>query len=76
MAVGGTQFAYPQTNNRLESSTGQQTAQYTHDDHGNITSDGTRTFIYNQDNRLAQVKDEDLAEEMGDLWQEMVGEEL
>ncbi len=36
---------------------GQQQTQYSHDSHGNITSDGTRNFIYDQDNRLIEVKE-------------------
>ncbi len=30
-------------------------ATYTHDGHGNITSDGSRTFEYDQNNRLVRV---------------------
>ena len=49
--------SYSHTANRLTSSTGQEPAQYTYDNYGNITADGTRTFTYNQNNRLSKVSE-------------------
>ena len=45
--------------NRLESATGEYQAQYTYDNNCCIISDGVRTFIYNQNNRLVKVKQEE-----------------
>ena len=42
--------------NRLTESTGAEAKTYSYDGHGNIVSDGTKTFVYNQNNRLVQVK--------------------
>jgi RHS repeat-associated protein len=52
---GATEYSYP-TGNRLDHSTGHETANHTYDNNGNITSDGTFTFVYNQNNRLSEVK--------------------
>ncbi len=41
--------------NRITQSTGSKEAVYVYDGHGNIVSDGTRTFEYNQNNRLIRV---------------------
>jgi RHS repeat-associated protein len=47
----------PNKGNRLESvTTGEKIVTYTYDDNGRITSDGSRTFVYNQHNRLVKVK--------------------
>lgn len=48
--AGDTQYSY--TANRLVSTAGRS---YLYDSDGNILSDGIRTFVYNQDNRLIQV---------------------
>lgn len=50
-----TEYSYP-NGNRLDHTTGYQAANYTHDNNGNITSDGVFTFVYNQNNRLSEVK--------------------
>ena len=50
-----TEYLYPD-GNRLDHTTGYQAANYTYDNNGNITSDGTFTFVYNQNNRLSEVK--------------------
>ena len=47
---------YSHTANRLTQSTGAEQKIYSYDGNGNIISDGTRTFVYNQNNRLIQVK--------------------
>ena len=48
----------PNKGNRLESvTTGDRAVTYSYDDNGCITSDGTRTFVYNQHNRLIKVKE-------------------
>ncbi|GBC62857.1 hypothetical protein DENIS_3841 [Desulfonema ishimotonii] len=47
--------AYSHTANRLISATGVSEATYSHDNSGNIVSDGTRTFTYNQNHRLTRV---------------------
>ena len=47
---------YSHTGNRLTQSTGAEVKTYLYDGHGNIVSDGTKTFVYNQNNRLVQVK--------------------
>ncbi len=47
---------YSHTANRLTQSTGSEAKVYSYDGHGNIVSDGTKTFVYNQNNRLVQVK--------------------
>ena len=52
---GLTEYEYP-AGNRLDRSTGYQAAIYTYDNNGNITSDGTLTYHYNQNNRLSEVK--------------------
>ena len=49
--------AYTHTANRLAESTGAEPAQYSYDNVGNIISDGTRTFTYNQNNRLSRVSE-------------------
>ena len=51
-----TDFFYQTGSNRLDYSTGTQAKTYTTDNHGNIISDGTLTYIYNQNNRLTEVK--------------------
>ena len=65
LTVGGIQRApllpagttdYSHTGNRLTESTGAEAKTYSYDGHGNIVSDGTKTFVYNQNNRLVQVK--------------------
>ena len=43
--------------NRLTTITGTPTATLTHDANGNITSEGTRTFVYDLSNRLVSVLD-------------------
>jgi RHS repeat-associated protein len=52
-AVGLSSYSYQA--NRLTGSTGVDAAQYSYDNNGNITSDGTRTFTYNQSNQLVRV---------------------
>ena len=42
---------------RPTGSTGLEPAQYSYDNYGNITSDGTRTFTYNLNNRLSRVSE-------------------
>ncbi|MFA6011993.1 MAG: hypothetical protein WC799_18525, partial [Desulfobacteraceae bacterium] len=54
--TGATSFAYQAGTNKLDASTGAQTKNYTTDAHGNIISDGTNTFIYDENNRLTKVK--------------------
>jgi len=49
------EYLYPD-GNRLGHSTGHQAANYSYDNNGNITSDGTLTYHYNQNNRLSEVK--------------------
>ena len=51
--AGTTQSSH--TGNRISGSTGQVTASYTYDGNGNILSDGSRNFVYNQKNQLVQV---------------------
>ncbi|MCP4352355.1 MAG: hypothetical protein GY795_43405 [Desulfobacterales bacterium] len=48
---------YEHVGNRLTASTGAKVASYTYDGHGNIVSDGTRTFDYDQNNRLVRVSE-------------------
>lgn len=50
-----TTYAYTPSTNRLVSSAGGDPAGYSYDSNGNITGDGTRTFQYNQPDRLATV---------------------
>lgn len=54
-ATGGT-TNYNHQGNRLIEASGQEAAQYTYDDNGNVISDGARTFVYNQNNRLIRVE--------------------
>jgi RHS repeat-associated protein len=49
--------SYSHQANRLTGSTGLEAAQYSYDNNGNITSDGTRTFTYNLNNRLSKVSE-------------------
>ena len=51
-----TDLFYQTGSNRLDYSTGTQAKTYTTDNHGNIISDGTLTYIYNQNNRLTEVR--------------------
>jgi len=53
--LGGT-TNYTHQGNRLDAATGHEPGQYSYDDNGNIISDGTQTFTYNQNNRLIQVE--------------------
>ncbi|RLC13706.1 MAG: hypothetical protein DRI57_15740, partial [Deltaproteobacteria bacterium] len=46
---------YGHAGNRTGGIGGIQRAEYTYDGHGNIVSDGTRTFEYNQNSRLVKV---------------------
>jgi len=55
LLTGTTSFAYQTGSNKLDASTGAQTKNYTTDANGNITSDGTNTFIYDENNRLTEV---------------------
>ncbi len=55
LSAGITGFTHT-VGNRLTEITGANPAVYTYDGRGNITSDGTLTFVYNQNNRLIQVK--------------------
>ena len=56
-ATGGT-TNYNHQGNRLTEANGQEAAQYTYDDNGNVISDGARTFVYNQNSRLIRVEQE------------------
>ncbi len=47
---------YSHTANRLTQSTGTEAKTYSYDSNGSIISDGTRTFVYNQNNRLVRVE--------------------
>ncbi|MCP4105369.1 MAG: hypothetical protein GY749_07520 [Desulfobacteraceae bacterium] len=55
LSSGITDFIHA-AGNRLTESTGANPAVYTYDGRGNIVSDGTLTFVYNQNNRLIRVK--------------------
>ena len=55
IAPGTTDYSIPSGNSRVSGSTGQTAKTYAYDAAGNITSDGTRTFTYNQNHRLIQV---------------------
>ena len=46
---------YSHTANRLTQSTGAEAKTYSYDGHGNTVSDGTKMFVYNQNNRLVRV---------------------
>ena len=50
-----TNYTYVTGKNRLSSSTGAEAATYYYDNNGNITSDGTLTLQYNQNNRLKLI---------------------
>ena len=54
LSPGTTDYTHA-VGNRLTQSTGAEAKTYSYDGHGNITSDGTRTFVYNQNNRLIRV---------------------
>ncbi|MBU0910516.1 MAG: DUF2778 domain-containing protein [Proteobacteria bacterium] len=43
--------------NRIDYSIGAEVVNYSYDGNGNITGDGARTFIYNQNNRLIEVQE-------------------
>ena len=49
--------AFSHSGNRLTEASGSMTAVYTHNDCGCITSDGTRSFTYNQNHRLVLVEE-------------------
>jgi len=51
----GTSYNYKYDANRLASITNGHTTNYGYDNAGNTTSDGTREFIYNQNNRLIKA---------------------
>jgi RHS repeat-associated protein len=51
----GTLTTYAFQGNRLSTATSGWTASYQYDSAGNTTSDGTRTFVYNQNQRLIRV---------------------
>jgi RHS repeat-associated protein len=51
----GTVFTVATTSNQLLSLSGGQTATYSYDADGNITSDGTHTYSYDDSGRLTQV---------------------
>ena len=55
LSPGTTDYTH-EVGNRLTQSTGAEVKTYSYDSHGNIVSDGTKTFVYNQNNRLVQVK--------------------
>jgi RHS repeat-associated protein len=57
LASGSTDYTYILNTNRIDTTTGQHQVQYSYDSYGNIIYDGIRTFIYNQDNRLVEVKE-------------------
>jgi YD repeat-containing protein len=50
-------YTYVSGKNRLDYITGPNAASYSYDNNGNITGIDTRTFVYNQNNRLIRVKD-------------------
>jgi len=56
LPFGTTDTFHVPGSNRIDYSIGRQQAQYSHDSQGNIISDGTRTFTYNLNNRLAKVE--------------------
>ncbi|MEJ2285993.1 MAG: RHS repeat-associated core domain-containing protein, partial [Desulfobacterales bacterium] len=49
-------YKYFPGTNRLQEVSGAETVAYTYDSNGNTTSIGDKTLIYNQNNRLTQVK--------------------
>ena len=51
-----TDFVTAPGTNRLDYAIGAEPASYSYDSHGNITGDGTRTFIYDLSNRLTEVQ--------------------
>ncbi len=55
MNTGTTAFQYASTSNRQTSSTGGMAKTYSYDAAGNIISDGSATFTYGANGRLAQV---------------------
>jgi RHS repeat-associated protein len=48
---------YPADSNKLQSTTGTRAKTYTYDDVGNTLSDGTFTYIYDELNRITEVRD-------------------
>jgi len=53
--TGNTSLTVSTTSNQLTASTGALTGTYSYDAAGNMTSDGTRTFTYNDAGRLSSV---------------------
>ena len=51
-------YTYIPGTNKLQEITGPNPATYTHDDNGNITGIGSKTFIYNQNNRLIRAEED------------------
>lgn len=56
--VNETYTYFPGSNRLQEITGGAHPRTFTYDDNGNITSDGTLTFIYDQKNQLKEVKEE------------------
>ena len=55
IAPGTTDYSIPSGNSRVSGSTGKTVKTYSHDNAGKITSDGVRTFTYNQNSQLIRV---------------------
>ena len=55
IAPGTTDYSIPAGTSRISGSTGQTAKTYTYDNAGKITSDGVRTFTYNQNSQLIRV---------------------
>ncbi|MEZ4527771.1 MAG: RHS repeat-associated core domain-containing protein [Desulfobacterales bacterium] len=55
VASGTTDYSIPSGSSRLSGSTGKTAKTYTYDNAGKITSDGVRTFTYNQNGQLIRV---------------------
>ena len=54
---GNTTYNYTQNTNKLASATGEKALSFNYDNNGNTTSENTKQFIYNQNQRLTQVTD-------------------
>ncbi|MGE0084749.1 MAG: hypothetical protein AB7S75_10030 [Desulfococcaceae bacterium] len=55
IAPGTTDYSIPAGSSRVSGSTGKTVKTYSYDNAGKITSDGVRTFIYNQNAQLIRV---------------------
>jgi RHS repeat-associated protein len=55
--TGNTAYSYTANTNKLSSTTGEKTLNFGYDNDGNTTSEDSKQFIYNQNQRLIQVTD-------------------